>query len=460
MNNTTLTRKLFFRITPTILITIAAVGAFAYHSATSEIDNMYDAQLINDANVLWKLLLDEFDEREAATTAPKQVDDIDFNVNNQLSVNNDADVYADAHMFRAWQSGKLLMYSSTAFTPDFPPQKGGITDVVYQGEKWRVYALPVPDTPILIEVGEKTALRKTLVANILLNLFFPLMVLIPIIGGLVWFGIKDGLGTIRALVGQIRNRSPDNLTAISVEDLPRDLSPLGKSINQLLEKLDHSLTAERRFADHAAHQLRTPQARLKLLLQMLANADSDAERNAIIADLAASNEMATQLIEQLLKAARVNHQPIKLEPVPLYRIAASIIAEIGTLSGQKNLEVALSGDETAHVQADESLLRLMIGNLLENAIKYTPPMGHISVAIEPAGSMWRLTVSDSGPGIPEGEREAVFQRFYRADTPHGEGAGLGLAIVADILQRLSGSIALKTPVASQGLLVEVLLPKA
>lgn len=460
MNRTTLTRKLFCRITPTILISIAAIGALAFHSATREIDNMYDAQLINDANVLWKLLQDEFEERKSELDTPKRVDDIDFTMDNQLAFNNDADDYADAHMFRAWQAKKLVMYSSTAFTPDVPAQTKGFTNLSYKGEEWRVYALPIPNASVLIEVGEKMQLRKTLVANILLNLFYPLMILIPVIALLAWFGINNGLGTIRELVQQIRSRSPDDLSAIPMGMLPQDLTPLGKSINQLLEKLDHSLTSERRFSDHAAHQLRTPQARFKLLLQMLAKADSEAERQAIISDLAASNDMATQLIEQLLRAARVSHQPLKMESVPLYHVAASIIAELGTLADQKQLEIVLSGDENALVQADESLLRLMIGNLVENAIKYTPPAGHIAVAIAPADAMWKLLIRDTGPGIPEEKREAVFQRFYRIGTPHLEGAGLGLAIVADIVGRLHGGIALKTPESGAGLLVEVVLPKA
>jgi two-component system, OmpR family, sensor histidine kinase QseC len=458
MNNSTLTRKLFFRITPTILVTIVAIGGFAFHSATREIDNMYDAQLINDANILWRLLENELGEKRI--TVPKKVDDIDFTMDNQLAFNIDADDYADAHMFRAWQSGKVLMYSSTAFSTDIPQQKGGFSNVMYTNENWRVYTLPVPNTSVVIEVGEKTALRNTLVSNILLNLFFPLFVLVPVIAGLIWFGINNGLGTIRALVQQIRSRSPDDLSAIPVDDLPRDLSPLGKSINQLLEKLEHSLTAERRFADHAAHQLRTPQAGLKLLLQMLAKADNDEERKAIISDLMASNERATQLIEQLLRAARVGHQPITLQTVYLYQVAASVIAEMGNMATQKRLDIVLEGSEKANIRADESLLRLLIANLIDNAIKFTSYDGSIQVDIAPTDGMWRLSISDTGSGIPESQREAVFQRFYRVDAPHADGTGLGLAIVAEIVERFNGNITLKTPVSGKGLLVEVLLPKA
>lgn len=458
MIRSTLTRKLFFRIAPTILITIAVIGAFAFRSATREINNIYDAQLINDANVLWTLL--EREVQKPGIHKSKQVNDIDLAMGNQLAINEDADDYADAHMFRAWKEGEIRVFSSTAFPKTIPEQPAGFTDLTYKGEAWRVYSLPIPQTTIVVEIGEKQALRRTLVSNILLNLSFPLLVLFPLIAVLIWFGIKNGLSTIHGLVRQIRSRSPDDLSVIPLDTLPRDLSPLGRSINQLLDKLDRSLTAERRFADHAAHQLRTPQASLKLLLQMLAKAESEQERKIIVGDLVASNEKAMHLIEQLLRAARVSHQPMQLKSVSLYNAVASVIAEFGSIIHQKKLDVSLHGDESAQVNADEPLLRLMIANLVDNAIKYSPVGGAIEASITPKNESWLLSISDSGPGIGAQHREAVFQRFYRVDTPHAEGSGLGLAIVADIIDRFSATIALNAAGSGRGLSVDVLMPRA
>ncbi|AVA23389.1 MULTISPECIES: HAMP domain-containing sensor histidine kinase [unclassified Rhizobium] len=457
MIRSTLTRKLFFRIAPVVAVTIVVIGAFAFNSATREINNIYDAQLIDDANVIWSLLRRPLER--SPDRSPKKIDDIDFNMDNQLSFNEDADDYADAHMFRAWVDGRIRFYSSTAFQSDVPQQKVGFTTLTYKGEEWRVYSLPIPNTTIVMEIGEKIALRETLVSNILLNLFFPLLVLVPVIGFLIWLGINSGLRTIHGLVRQIRTRSPDDLSAIPVQGLPRDLLPLGRSINQLLEKLGHSLTLERRFSDLAAHQLRTPQASVKLLLQMLGNTDSEQERQTIIADLVASNNRATHLIEQLLRLARVSHHPLNPTPVPLYHMVASVLAEFGNIITSRQLDVLLEGDETAQVKTDESLLRMMIGNLLDNAIKYTPVAGKIEVVISSENALWLISISDSGPGIPPDERAAVFQRFYRLNTLHTEGAGLGLAIVADTADRLAASIQLLTPRWGTGLRVDLRLPK-
>jgi two-component system sensor histidine kinase QseC len=455
---TTLTRKLFFRIAPVVVVTIVGIAAFAFNSATREIDNIYDAQLINDANVLWGLLRHPLENPSGRE--PRQIDDIDLNMDNQLAFNEDADDYADAHMFRAWVDSKILLYSSTAFPSAVPQQRVGFSIVSYDGEPWRVYSLTIPQSTIVIEVGEKIALRETLVSNILRNLFFPLLVLVPIIAVLMWLGINSGLTPIHGLVRQIRTRSPEDLSAIPVKDLPRDLLPLGRSINQLLGKLGHSLALERRFSDLAAHQLRTPQASVKLLLQMLGNADGENERKAIVSDLVASNDRATHLIEQLLGLARVSHQPINLAPVSLYNNAASTLAEFGNIINNRALEVSLEGDEGSQVETDESLLRMLLSNLIDNAVKYSPVGGRIAVVISSENALWQLAISDSGPGIPKDERDAVFKRFYRIDNLRTEGAGLGLAIVADTAERLGATIELTTPLWGTGLRVNLTLPKA
>ena len=456
MTRATLTSKLYLRIIPVIVIAISVIGLLAFKSARHEIDNIYDAQLINEANVLWGLLqrplLRQTDD------PPRRIDDIDFKMDNQLSFNQDADDYADAHMVRAWKDGKIQVFSSTAFQADMPEQKAGFHTINYKGERWRVYALPIPNTTIAMEVGEKIALRDRLISNILRNLVFPLFILLPIIAFLIWLGINRGLAPMSDFVRQIRLRSPDDLSAIPVEGLPLDLMPLGTSINQLLDKLGHSLTLERRFSDLVAHELRTPQAGVKLLLQMLRDTEAGRERDAIVADLVESNNRAMHLIEQLLRLARVSHHPLKLGAVPLYHLVASIAAGFGSRITAKRLDLSLQGSEDAEVLTDESLLQLMISNLLDNALKYTPEDGRVEVTIMPDGEAWLLSIDDTGPGIPADQRSAVFQRFYRVDSPQEQGSGLGLAIVADVATRLAVTIDLSTPSWGYGLSVRVRLP--
>jgi two-component system sensor histidine kinase QseC len=193
---------------------------------------------------------------------------------------------------------------------------------------------------------------------------------------------------------------------------------------------------------------------------MLAKEDGEHERMTLIGDLTRSTNRATHLVEQLLRAARVSHQPVHLKAVPLYHATAAVIAEMANVAAERQLDISLEGHEEARVRADELLMKLMISNLLDNAIKYTPDSGKIRINVLPQDGMCCLSISDTGPGISESEREAVFHRFYRADNAVSDGAGLGLAIVGDIIDRMSGKIALKTPENGQGLRVEVLLPQA
>ena len=456
----TLTRSLFLRIAPTILITIWIIGVIAFKSATSQINHVYDAQLISSANMLWLVVEDEMEDAE--TNDFRRIRKIDLSVSNQRALNKFASDYADSRMFRVWKARRLTMISDGALSrAEVPQQPTGFSNVRDDEDgQWRIYSLPIPNTQITIEAGEKISLRHSLVENILLTISAPLVLLVPLVGVLIWVGISAGLQTIRALVGQIRSRSPDDLSHITLRGVPLDLLPLGRSINQLLTKLERSFTAEKRFAEHAAHHLRTPLAALKLQMQLLSHARDETERNSLLADLTASIDRASRLVGQLLTSTRVSHQTINRVPIALHHIIVMIIGELAPIAAQKNIDLSFDGTENAIVMADETLLRLMVGNVIENALKYTPAGGAVQIELSADEHKVHCTVSDSGPGIPENERALVFERFYRVGTPKAEGTGLGLAIVAEIVARLSGSIKLETAHSGQGLRVEITLPLA
>jgi len=382
-----------------------------------------------------------------------------IDLSTQDLLNKSAVDYADDRMFRVWKGRQLVMISDGALGTVVPRQKAGFSVVKRKGERWRIYNLPIPNTNFAIEAGEKLVLRRSLVSNILFDLATPLFLLIPVIGVLLWAGIGSGLGTVRALIEQIRHRSPDDLSSLSLAEVPRDLTPLGQSINQLFTKLNHSFTAEKRFAEHAAHHLRTPLASLKLQLQLLAKTKEPTAREALIQDITASTERASHLVGQLLVSTRVSHQTIARTELSWRQMAVTILEEVAPLAAAKNIALALDAVDDVVVMADETLLRLITGNIIENAIKYTPKDGSVTITFTSEATMQRCSVRDTGPGIPEAERALVFERFYRVGTQRTEGTGLGLAIVAESIARLGGAIALKSPEQGDGLLVEIQLPR-
>jgi len=328
---------------------------------------------------------------------------------------------------------------------------------------WRVFSLVTPERTV--QVAQRTIVREELAADAALRATLPFLVaiplswLIPVIAVLIWLGITSGLNNIRVLVRQIRSRTPDDLSTISTQRLPKDLVPLVTSLNNLLEKLGRSLTMERRFSDLAAHQLRTPQAGIKLLLQLFARADTEEERQALLNDLMSSNERAMHMTEQLLGLARVSHQPVQLETVNLQIVTASAVADFGGILDTRKFALELNGGEDALIHTDASLLRVMIDNVLDNAIKYSPSGSKIDVRIEDEALRWLLSISDEGPGIAPEQRLAAFQRFNRLHANDREGAGLGLPIVADIARRLEIEIRLLVPIWGTGLRFEMAIPK-
>jgi two-component system sensor histidine kinase QseC len=457
MRSQSLVRSLFYRIAPTIVVTVLMIGWLAFHSATLQINKVYDAQLINNANIVWTLVENEIND--GGTSAFRRIRKIDLSINAQPALNKSISEYAESRMFRVWRSDRLAMVSDEALPAEIPPAEPGFSEVTHNNEQWRIYALSIPKTTLLIEAGEKITLRQELVKRILLELFTPLLLMLPVIGLLLWAGIANALVTMRALIVQISKRSPEDLSHINLDRLPSDFVPLGSSVNQLLSKLENSFSTEKRFTDHAAHQLRTPLATIKLQLQLLEQVSKPEEQRAMLADLKQSTERASKLVTQLLTAARVSHQPIASMRIELYPLVARLIADLGPLVKSKKLDVALDAAPDVVALADETLLSLMLSNIIENAVKYTPEGGKIRVMLVSDTRFARCIVTDNGPGIGEHERALVFTRFYRVDTPHVAGTGLGLAIAAEVAARLGGNIALGDNPSGHGLMVEINLPR-
>lgn len=461
----TLTRRLYVRIMPLLILTVGGVGWLTWRSADLEITHIYDAELINYADIQWMRVQHQL-MTQAPPSAPVVAQAIDFSLGNQLALNEDADDYGDAHAFRFWKDGQLAYVSENAFPVTVPPFAPGFVNFSYKAVPWRIYTLPIPGSGIVVEVAEMRVLRSGLVSNILWEIAVPLLVLIPVLAVVIWLVIGRGLRTISDLVAQIQKRTPDNLRPLLAEGMPVDLVPVVRSVNQLMTTLDHSLARERSFADLAAHQLRTPQAGTQLLLQMLRNETNPEERKLLEARLFESSERSMHLINQLLHFARVGHQVLLLERTDLRQEMVQSLADFGPVIEARHIdcaiEDALEGMETAPLSTDQFLLRLLLDNLLDNAIKYSPDGGEIRLRLErsaPASkSSWTLMIEDQGPGIAAEKYDVVFRPFFRLPGAARTGAGLGLAIVGSAAARLGVSIALSKPPNGKGLRVTLTFP--
>jgi len=423
-----------------LLAIVCTVCALMFWTTRAEVDKVYDGQLITGANVLRALMTDEIRERGRDITP-----DASLEIGDEWLSEEDRkafDAYANWRMFRVWRDGNLVLGSDTG--PRLPPpplgQKGFQTDQV--GRKtWRIFSLPAPEAGVVIQVGERTSIRSVLVRRVLLELALPLLMVLPAMLALVWLALNDGLRAVRALMSAIGGRGSRDLSPLDTQAWPVDLRPLAESVNDLLSRLERSYEHERQFIDSAAHQLRTPLAALNLQAQLISEEDDPLERAVQVRQLKEGVTRASELTEQLLTLARLGPQIERDLIADLHAEAAAALAEIAVVAAARGVALALEG-EAPVVKGDPALVRLILANLVENAVNHAPSGSEVQVQLSADRRFSWVTVSDHGPGIPPRERARVFQRFFRGANATGQGSGLGLAIVEEAARILNGQVIL------------------
>ncbi|MEX8497527.1 MAG: sensor histidine kinase [Leptothrix ochracea] len=314
--------------------------------------------------------------------------------------------------------------------------------------------------PVLVQVAETLNKRSRLATEIIKGVILPQFVILPIAVLLVWMALVRGLVPLNTLHRRIRERDSDDLSPIDDREVPEEVSPLVKAINELLARQHGFLQTQKRFLADAAHQLKTPLAGLRMQAE-LAVRDIDAgqrdplQLKASLDQMADASQRAAHMVNQLLSMARADakaQDPVR-QRVDLEQVALDVVRDFVPKALDKGIDLGYEGptEDTptfpcgqACVYGHPLLLREMIANLVDNALQYTPARGAVTVRIHPdaAGDAVILQVEDSGPGIPAAERDLVFQPFYRALGTAVEGSGLGLAIVAEIARQHEGTITL------------------
>ena len=361
-----------------------------------------------------------------------------------------------------WDRDGVLVYWSRPGAGLPVPAREGYSNVTLNGRDWRVYT-HVEGTHAL-QVAHAMDERQEIATQAALRTLLPLAALIPILGALIWYAVGVGLKPLNSMSRAVAKRRPDAMAPIAEGSLPRELKPLAASLNALLARLDDAISAQRRFTADAAHELRTPLAALKLQVGLAERASDSPTRDAALKELNAGVDRAAHLVEQLVTMARLEPEaPTRTtSQVGLAALAREAIVARAGLAGDKQIDLGLTRAADVTVPGDEASLAMLVGNLLDNALRYTPTGGRIDVAIDRNENAAVLSVVDTGPGIPAAERERVFERFYRAPgsaTAAGAvGSGLGLSIVRRIAEAHGATIELDEGPDGRGLAVRVRFP--
>jgi two-component system OmpR family sensor kinase len=358
---------------------------------------------------------------------------------------------------RIWSPDGQELYRSGV--RPMPPQAVlGFSDALVDGVRLRIYSLRTPEHTI--QIAQDLDARSDRARALAWKAILPIVLLAPILMLAVWWLIDRSLQPVQRMRRQVATREASDLSPLPTAGLPEEVLPLVGEINLLFERLQRARAAQQQFIADAAHELRSPLAALKLQAQALRKPLDDGARQQAVERLNEGMTRAIELSGQLLALAReeAGEAMSGAENVELEQLAREVVAEVLPQAQARRIDVGLEPGAAATVQGQRQALHVLLRNLLDNAIKYCPEGGTVDIRIERDDARTLLTVEDSGPGIPESERERVFDRFYRVPGTEAPGSGLGLAIVKTVADRHHARIELGRSERLGGLRVSVRFP--
>jgi two-component system, OmpR family, sensor histidine kinase TctE len=315
--------------------------------------------------------------------------------------------------------------------------------------------VPLPGAPAaLVQVAETREKRSMLATEIIKGVMLPQFAILPLAVLLVWLALARGIKPLSQLEERIRARKPDDLSPLDHKAVPMEVAPLVDSVNDLLRRLNESIATQKRFLADAAHQLKTPLAGLRMQADLAQREGSDTEAlRRSLQQIGRSSMRATHTVNQLLALARAEGGGVLVrQPVDLARLVIEVVRDCVPRALDRHIDLGYEGEQPGApgvwVEGNATLLKELARNLLDNAMNYTPSSAEhpgvvtARVLADTFGHVVLIQIEDSGPGVPDAERELIFQPFYRALGTEADGSGLGLPIVLEIARQHGASVQL------------------
>lgn len=422
-----LRKKLLAWISIPVLLAGFFIALLAFAFSWHEIEEVYDAQLVHSAKVLLQLT-----EHEILENGQIQLGSENLNLQHR---------YEKKIAFRIWHNDRLVAQSANAENFDDFQAPPGFSDQNLDGKPWRFFVFLDPSTGLRTETSERYAIRYEMIGQLMWSLFIPALLFIPMIILVIWIGVRKSLKPLIQVSNTVDERRPDDLTPIPFDGIPSETLPLIQALNRLFSRIEESFRHEREFTDNAAHELRTPLAAMKTQTQVLMKkAAQMPDCHEGLKNLNAIIDRSTHLIEQILALSRLQNEDAPLMEMSLSECVTEIVEELAPISEMKrqNLQVKISDSITIHGNFES--LSILVRNILDNAIKYTPEGGIIGISVSDDG---RVKISDTGPGLPDIDKKRAFERFVRMDRTGEIGSGLGLSIAKRIADMHHASIRLE-----------------
>lgn len=422
-----------------------------------ELDELLDAHLAQAASLLVS---------QQAFQECKPDEHVDDEVANAPHVDPLADPrqlhpYARRVAYQVWHEGELILHSPNAPKVPMSQVKQGFETLRLGHHRWRLFATPGARSDIQIYVAEQMSSRTDILLSMWGGLLGPLLVVLPLMAVAMWVVVNRALRPLRDLSQAVAQRQPGAMDPVALpHGASTELHPLVDSLNHLLGRIGSLLQSERRFTADAAHELRTPIAAIRTQAQVAQGARDEAERSHALRATILGCDRAAHLIQQLLTLSRLEAGAV-LSPAPvnLAQVARGVLDDVEDSARLQRQTCELEAAEAGcTVRGDEALLRVLIRNLVDNALRYSPPGAQVRVRVRPWEEGVRLTVEDSGPGLPPDLLVRLGERFFRPAGQTATGSGLGWSIVQRIAQVHSATVQAGLSARLGGLSVQVSWP--
>ncbi len=411
-------RLLLFVLGVVTAVWLGAAG-LTWFDARHELDELLDGHLAQAAAILVAQQAHEIGEEAHRLDAPA------------------LHHYAPKVAFQVFHENRLALRSVNAPAgPMIEPGKHfrtGFATVQLQGQAWRVFAAYGAERDVQVYVGEQASSRDAILWAVLRSTLWPLVVALPLLALATWWAVRRGVAPMRRLGRTLAQRQPQALDPLVQDDISAEMRPMVDALNGLFERIGTLLESERRFTADAAHELRTPIAAIRMQAQVAMGESDDALRRHALQRTLDGCDRTTRLVEQLLTLARLETVAAPdLGQVELGELTRRVVAELAPKAIGKRQALELDAPEPCWMSASETLLAVLVRNLVDNAVRYSPPSARIKISVRRQDGLAVLRVEDGGPGLGEAQRQRLGERFFRGYGNDESGSGLGWSIVRRI----------------------------
>jgi two-component system sensor histidine kinase QseC len=426
-------------------------GYVSYSNALKEADNIFDAQLAQFAQNLIVLATHTDPDADNQQTEPMLP-----------SVHQ----YQQSLAFQVWNTDThdpiLLLRSNNIANMTYAQRpRLGFSTGIWKSENWRYYRQRDERLGFDVLVGQNNEVRGQMASKIAWHNLVPFLLGLPLLALLATLAIRLGLRPLPTLTKSLLHLSPDHLHPLEMNNAPREISPVIEALNSLLKRIVKVMENERRFTADASHELRTPLAALQAQVQAAQLSTNSTDRKEGLSKALQCTERMTHLVEQLLTLSRLDevNSPIKFDTVNLFELTQECCAELGINALAKGIEIGLTAEVQPLITGSADMLRILLRNLLDNAIRYSPPGGQVEVTLRlDQTKQGVLEITDSGLGVADEKLSLLGQRFNRISPKAADGVGLGLSIVQRIAEIHQAKITFSRAESLGGLCVSICFP--